>query len=58
MSFGKSKERFLQVSYHHVHSMNTKGMRQSNPAFEGFYWHDIARIVLVHDEEHCKICEG
>lgn len=31
---------------------------ECNPAFEGFYWHDIARIMLVHAEKHGRICEG
>lgn len=28
---------------------------EHNPAFEGFYWHDI---VLACAEKHCRICEG
>lgn len=29
-----------------------------NPAFGVSYWKGIARIMLVHAEKHCRICEG
>lgn len=28
------------------------------PVFEEYYWHDIAKIVLVHAEKHFRFCEG
>lgn len=31
---------------------------EHNPAFEGLYWHDTARIMLAQAEKHCRVCEG
>lgn len=31
---------------------------EHNPVFERFYWHDIAKIMLVYAEKYCRFCEG
>lgn len=42
----------------HIFSEHKGDETEANPAFEGFYQHDIGRIMEVHAGKHYMNCEG